>query len=37
MVISIAPEKVIGLGADEQIMLQKLLTVYSNATIKTHI
>ena len=34
MVISIAPEKVIGLGADEQIMLQKLLTVYSNATIK---
>lgn len=34
MIISIAPEKVIGLGATEQIMLQKLLTVYSNATIK---
>lgn len=34
MVISIAPEKVIGLGAAEQVMLQKLLTVYSNATIK---
>ena len=34
MIISIAPEKVIGLGAAEQIMLQKLLTVYSNATIK---
>ena len=34
MIISIAPEKVIGLGADEQIMLQKLLTVYSNVTIK---
>lgn len=34
MIISIAPEKVIGLGAAEQIMLQKLLTVYSNVTIK---
>ena len=34
MIISIAPEKVIGLGADERVMLQKLLTVYSNATIK---
>lgn len=34
MIISISPEKVIGLGAAEQIMLQKLLTVYSNVTIK---
>lgn len=34
MIISIAPENVIGLGAAEQVMLQKLLTVYSNATIK---
>lgn len=34
MIISIAPEKVKGLGADEQAMLQKLLTVYQNATIK---
>ena len=34
MIISIAPEKVIGLGVEEQIMLQKLLTVYQNATIK---
>ena len=34
MIISITPEKVIGLGADEQIMLRKLLTVYSNVTIK---
>ena len=34
MIISIAPERVIGLGAVEQVMLQKLLTVYSNATIK---
>lgn len=34
MIISIAPEKVIGLGADEQVMLRKLLTVYQNATIK---
>ena len=34
MIITIAPEKVLGLGVNEQIMLQKLLTVYSNATIK---
>lgn len=34
MIISIAPEKVTGLGADEQAMLRKLLTVYQNATIK---
>ena len=34
MIISISPEKVIGLGAAEQIMLQELLTVYSNVTIK---
>lgn len=34
MIVTIAPEKVIGLGADEQIMLRKLLTVYQNASIK---
>lgn len=34
MIISIAPEKVIGLGAKEQVMLNKLLTVYQNAAIK---
>ena len=34
MDILITPEKVIGLGAKEQAMLRKLLTVYQNATIK---
>jgi len=34
MIISITPEKVIGLGAKEQGMLDKLLTVYQNAAIK---
>ena len=34
MIISITPEKVIGLGATEQVMLDKLLTVYQNAAIK---
>lgn len=34
MIISITPEKVIGLGAKEQVMLDKLLTVYQNAAIK---
>lgn len=34
MIITIAPEKVIGLGAAEQVMLRKLLTVYQNASIK---
>ena len=34
MIISLAPEKVVGLGAKEQIMLTKLLTVYQNASIK---
>jgi len=34
MIISITPEKVIGLGAKEQAMLDKLLTVYQNAAIK---
>ena len=34
MIISITPEKVVGLGANEQIMLNKLLTVYQNAAIK---
>ena len=34
MIISLAPEKVIGLGAKEQVMLTKLLTVYQNASIK---
>jgi hypothetical protein len=34
MIISIAPEKVTGLGAKEQAMLANLLTVYQNATIK---
>ena len=34
MIISIAPEKVIGLGAKEQVMLDKLLTVYQNAATK---
>lgn len=34
MIISITPEKVIGLGAAEQKMLRKLLTVYLNAATK---
>lgn len=34
MIISITPEKVIGLGATEQVMLDKLLTVYQNAATK---
>lgn len=34
MIISITPEKVIGLGAKEQVMLDKLLTVYRNAATK---
>lgn len=34
MIVTIAPEKVIGLGAEEQTMLRKLLTVYQNASIK---
>lgn len=34
MIITVAPEKVIGLGAEEQIMLRKLLAVYQNASFK---
>lgn len=34
MIISITPEKVIGLGVKEQVMLDKLLTVYQNAATK---
>lgn len=34
MIISIIPEKVNGLGATEQAMLRKLLTVYQNSAIK---
>ena len=34
MYISITPEKVLGLGAKEQVMLRNLLTVYQNTAIK---
>lgn len=34
MELIITPEKVVGLGADEQIMLKKLLEVYNSAKIK---